>query len=277
MTVFYAKYPVTGSGTGSGVTTYANLAAFPVSATDGDLAIALDTHILYEWTGAAWEVLADPATSSGFPFQEVPTGLINNSNQSFELSIAPNNSASLSLYLDGLILDNSQYSLSGTTITLIGVVPNFGQELYATYTVLAGGGSGIVTGIADTSSIDLTLSLGVLTADLKQPFLIDVGSTRGAPLNITAAGGIPFTSTKLQNLLFVQGNGGAVTITANPKIAAGTVIGQKLDLIFVDDTNTLTITDGNGVNQNGAIVGNSNSSISYIWEGSNWFELSRRS
>ncbi len=57
----YINYPPAGSG--GGITTYANLAAFPVTATDGDLGEALDTHNIYVWTGAAWVLVAGPGAA----------------------------------------------------------------------------------------------------------------------------------------------------------------------------------------------------------------------
>lgn len=58
----YASYPIQGGGAG-GVPTYATFAAFPVSAADGTLAVALDTNILYEFDAGttAWVVVANPA------------------------------------------------------------------------------------------------------------------------------------------------------------------------------------------------------------------------
>ena len=43
------------SGGGSGVTSYANFAAFPGSPTEGDLAYAQDTNALYLYDGSAWD------------------------------------------------------------------------------------------------------------------------------------------------------------------------------------------------------------------------------
>ena len=48
-----------GSGGGSGVTTYANYAALPGSATDGTLAVTLDTDSLYVFDSATstWKLI----------------------------------------------------------------------------------------------------------------------------------------------------------------------------------------------------------------------------
>lgn len=65
--------------------------------------------------------------------QEAPAGAIDNSNTAFALSTAPVSNASVSLYLDGLILiQGTDYTLSGTTITMT-TPPNFAQFLYAKY------------------------------------------------------------------------------------------------------------------------------------------------
>lgn len=56
----YIRYPTDASG---GVNTYANFAALPATASDGTLAITLDTHLLYEWTGAAWVVISGPGAA----------------------------------------------------------------------------------------------------------------------------------------------------------------------------------------------------------------------
>lgn len=57
MSIIY-EYPPRGSS----VATYANLAAFPVTAGQGTLAIALDTGFLYEFIGAAWIPIAGPGS-----------------------------------------------------------------------------------------------------------------------------------------------------------------------------------------------------------------------
>ena len=47
--------PASSSGGGSGVTSYANFAAFPGSPTEGDLAYAQDTNALYLYDGSTWD------------------------------------------------------------------------------------------------------------------------------------------------------------------------------------------------------------------------------
>lgn len=101
-----------------------------------------------------------------------------------------------------------------------------------------------------------------------------VGS-RASPTAITAVGGISFTAaTATDN--YIQGSGGAVTVTANPQIAAGTVDGQRLVLIGRSATNTVTLADGTGLSLNGSWVGGLDSMIALRWDGTNWAEISRR-
>ena len=58
MSTQYIRYPAVSSG-GGGVPTYANLASFPSGPSDGQLGIALDTHLLYEYNLGllSWQVI----------------------------------------------------------------------------------------------------------------------------------------------------------------------------------------------------------------------------
>lgn len=103
-----------------------------------------------------------------------------------------------------------------------------------------------------------------------------VTGTRASPQNISAASGIAFSGTKWFNTWFIQGNGGAVTVTANPRIAVGTATGQKLRLIGRSDTNTLSLDDGNGLDLNGSWVGSASRVLDLEWDGTNWLETGRR-
>lgn len=99
------------------------------------------------------------------------------------------------------------------------------------------------------------------------------GST-GSPTAIVAGTGITPTGVA-QEIIFVQGSGGAVDITANPQIAAGTASGQKLTLIGCSDTNTVKIEEGTGLRLNGSYTMVNGSVITLNWDGSNWLEESR--
>lgn len=99
--------------------------------------------------------------------------------------------------------------------------------------------------------------------------------TQAAPQTVTAAGGITPTSDQRQ-VWFVQSAGGAVSVTANPSIVAGSTVGQELMLSGTSATNYVIFSDGNGLSLNGPISLNNNSGISLIWNGLVWTEISRR-
>lgn len=75
-------------GSGGGVTTYANLAAFPsaASAGNGALAIALDTNLLYESNGSSWVVIAGPGAASTPNQETFPLSGTNITNQYIDLA-----------------------------------------------------------------------------------------------------------------------------------------------------------------------------------------------
>ena len=65
--------------------------------------------------------------------QEIPSGTVNGSNASFTLAFTPVTTASLQLYLDGvLLLQTTDYTLSGATITFASA-PATGQSIRAIY------------------------------------------------------------------------------------------------------------------------------------------------
>jgi hypothetical protein len=106
---------------------------------------------------------------------------------------------------------------------------------------------------------------------------VQVTGSRSTPSNIVAGTGIAFTGAYYKNLWFIQGSGGAVTVSANPQIAAGTNVGQRLILIGRSDTNTLTLSDGTGLQLNGPITLIAGSILELIWDGTNWVEMYRNS
>lgn len=75
-------------------------------------------------------------------------------------------------------------------------------------------------------------------------------------------------------IVLVQGSGGAVTLTSNPNITAG-VKGQLLILEGQNNTNTLALTNGNGVKLSGAITLGLNDTIFLYFNGTNWLEVAR--
>jgi hypothetical protein len=75
-----------------------------------------------------------------------------------------------------------------------------------------------------------------------------VSYTPSATTNITAAGGITVTNV----IMRIQGDGGAIDITADPQIADGTD-GQIVILQFDSDANTVKLDDGTGLQLAGGV------------------------
>lgn len=103
-----------------------------------------------------------------------------------------------------------------------------------------------------------------------------VTGTRASPSSIVAGTGIAFTGSSTINVWFISGSGGAVTVSANPQIAVGSVVGQELKLISRSATNTVTLSDATGLSLNGPWTGALDGSLSLVWDGTNWLEVARR-
>lgn len=113
---------------------------------------------------------------------------------------------------------------------------------------------------------------------------ISIGSSSGAPTitgsraspqSVVAATGIAFTGSVYSNVWFIQGSGGAVSVTANPQVAVGTTVGQTLRLIGRSSTNTVTLANGTGMSLNGSVILGTDDVINLFWDGTNWLETSR--
>lgn len=103
-----------------------------------------------------------------------------------------------------------------------------------------------------------------------------VQGSRASPSAITAVGGLTPVVAGCDQVWFLQGSGGAVTVTANPQIAAGTFVGQKLLLKGRSDTNTVSFANGTGLSLNGDCLLGDDSTLGLTWDGTNWSEDFRR-
>jgi hypothetical protein len=134
-------------------------------------------------------------------------------------------------------------------------------------------GSHKITNVTDPSSPQDAATKFYVDAHVVAPV---VSGTAGAPNAITAVGGVSFSGSAYDNVTFIQGSGGAVTVTANPQVAAGSSAGQRLVLVGESGTNTVKLQDGSGLSLNGAWVGGLNSVLGLMWDGSVWLEEFRR-
>jgi hypothetical protein len=71
-------------------------------------------------------------------------------------------------------------------------------------------------------------------------------NTPSATQSIVAGTGITAGMLALGRVIAIAGSGGAVTISANPQIAAGTN-GQRVTFLGTHDTNTVTFSNGTGL------------------------------
>jgi len=99
--------------------------------------------------------------------------------------------------------------------------------------------------------------------------------SEGTPQDVTAVGGVDLTGQGIRTLVFVQGDGGPVEVTANPQIDPGVEVGDELLVWGKSDTNTLTLNDGTGLSLNGSITLGDNDLLKLVWSGTVWAEQSR--
>jgi hypothetical protein len=105
--------------------------------------------------------------------------------------------------------------------------------------------------------------------------------SRSSPRNISASVGITvadgdMSASVTSQIIFVNGSGGSVTITASPAIQAGTTVGQTMTIIGRNNTNTLEIPNQSGlVELNGNCVLGLGDALNLLFDGTVWTELSR--
>lgn len=189
------------------------------------------------------------APVSTFFKQETPTGTINGSNVNFTLSLTPVDPADVVVFVDDVPqVYGTNFTVSGSTITMA-VAPAFGQYVYSFYFVnpAAVPGSGGALVVSGTVASPITITTSGITASVSQ-----------------------------RQAQIVVSSGGAVTVTANPQISAGTVLGQEMILTGTSDTNYPILNDGTGLALNGSMSLKNNSTIYLFWNGVVWAEISRR-
>lgn len=83
-----------------------------------------------------------------------------------------------------------------------------------------------------------------------------VSGTLAAPQSCAVGDSIAhnLTSSKFFGMCFVDGDGGAINLTSNPQVAVPTAIGQELTIVGTDDTNTLQLDNGDGLELNGPCI-----------------------
>jgi len=160
----------------------------------------------------------------------------------------------LSLTPGQLTLDTSGFTETDTLVRIGYAVPPDGS-----------------TGVAN----DLFIDFAVIPAST---FL------NGSPVSpqlITAEEGIVLTTITPFNIVWVEGSGGPVSVSAIPSITPGTTPGQVLQIIGISDINTVQLSDqndlpGSGLTLNGDWICGQFNSLILLWDGYYWTETPRR-
>jgi len=167
-----------------------------------------------------------------------------------------------------------------------------GTQVYSASTrwVESGGGTDTVNIVAPASiAATFTLTLPDTNGDPDQVLSTDgsgvlswvaaggltVSGSVASPNVVVAATGIAAPTVSNNYMVYVAGNSGNINITANPQIADGIFNGQELCLVGTSDTDTVTLEDGDGLDQNGAAVLGVNDEICYKWNLTDWRESTR--
>jgi hypothetical protein len=197
-------------------------------------------------------------------------------------------------------VDQALTAIAGTAnrayshANLIDAIPfNYGDGTSYNYTVKDSGGAAIPFGtgdwVVDPDAGTLTF-YGTVPPNMpptisfwKYSGTKGVGSgsaatvtgTRGSPTNVTAGAGITPAGVS-DEVIFVQGNGGAaIDVTANPQIAAGATVGDKLEIIGRSDSATVLLENGTGLSLEGECLLQANVILGLRWDGTEWVERYR--
>ena len=240
--------------------------------------------------------------------QQVPTGIINGSNTSFKLASQPINKAALTIFGDVGPIDPATWSLTlnsdGSTTIVFTTAPTLATSLYAYWLSPVGTGAGGSSGLSGGGNVGTgvpvlygvsgsTINFKTLTAGVNVNITDDglgnltvsaaaaaytrnVFGSGTSPDSINPTVGISPSTDMDQTWYVVPTTTGASPITANPQIAAGVTLGQRITLKGGSAFNYLTLADGNGLDLSGPKKLTNNDAITLEWNGVVWSENSRR-
>lgn len=247
-----------------------------------------------------------------FPFVPIKEFLTkvdpnNPADYSYSMSETPVSNDAVSIFTDHLLEydpTTAPYSISGAIVTFDpSFAPPLGVLPYATYFVNGSAGSpapvvgaanvGTGVGVFSTNNLGtlefFTINPGTGMTVTGTPSGIVLDSSGGSyvaqgdestPQTVVAAAGITPSADLLQSW-YVKGvaASGRVSVSANPQIAAGSTVGQRLSLANVNATDYVVFNDGTGLAMNGAwpsVGAPLYAKIEFEWSGLRWIECSRQ-
>lgn len=250
---------LTGFASGAGVVAATDTILQAIQKLDGNIAAITDTGI----TQLTGDVTAGPG--NGSQAATIAANAVTNAKmaQMATLTLKGNNTGGAS---DPLDLTAAQ-----ATAILDNFVGDSG----------AGGTKGLVPAPAagDAAALKFLKADGTwaATPTASGPTLF---GSRGTPRDIVAGTGITsgashMSTTAVNQVIFIQGSGGAVDITANPQIEAHTVVGARMTLIGRSDANTVQLDNGDGLELNGSAILGASDILELIWDGTFYVEIGR--
>jgi len=221
--------------------------------TGADLTISNDQMFTmsYSTNSSRWFISGGSGGGPSELIKEIPSGTVDGVNDTFTFSDLAVDAASVWVFVDGVyILSGFTFTpgITQSSITFTSNIPVVGQTVEVHY-------------------------FKSVTTPIQTSILVPSGSL-ASPNVITAAGGVTVTSSQRQ-YQFVESSGGAVTVTANPQVQAGSIVGQELILEGTSDTDYPTLNDGTGLALNGSVDLKNEKKIYLVWNGAKWSEISR--
>ena len=208
----------------------------------------------YHTNSARWYIAGGAGGDEVQIIKEVPSGIVDGINDTFTFSDLAIDGSSLWVFVDGVYRLSGFNFIPGVTessIQFTSDIPVPGQAVEVHY----------------------FKTLSTVVAPVQDPALQPSGSVL-SPNIITAGGGVLTTSDQRQ-YKFVVSSGGAVTVTSNPQIQAGSTVGQELILEGTSDTDYPIFNDGSGLALNGALQLKNEKKAYLVWNGIKWSEISR--
>jgi hypothetical protein len=139
--------------------------------------------------------------------------------------------------------------------------------------VILGNGTSAVQVVAPGSSGNVLTSNGTTwTSATPASTAPTIFGSRQTARAIVAGTGITsgashMSTTSNDQVVFVAGSGGAVTVSASPPIEAHTVVGAKMKVCGTSDTNTVLLNNGNNLVLNGVALLGKDDCLNLMWAG----------